>query len=134
LGETTRDRSWVLKKPEDLPNKIRDALGIMVAVNLRTQDDKDLVEIHVDPYPSPISYKGEYHYRSGSTNQTLKGAALDRFLMKKYGRTWDGAPMPHVSIRDMSKDAISVFRKLAKQSRRLDESVLREPLAGLMEN
>ena len=33
-----------------------------------------------------MSYKGEYHYRSGSTKQELKGAALDRFLLKKAGQ------------------------------------------------
>jgi ATP-dependent DNA helicase RecG len=118
---------------EDLPNKIRDVLGVMADVKLLSEGGKDLVEIHVDPYPSPISYKGEYHYRSGSTNQMLKGAALDRFLMKKYGSTWDGAPLPHVGVRDLSPEAVSAFRKLAKQSRRLDESVLREPTLGLLE-
>ncbi len=64
---------------EDLPNKIRDILGIMVSVNLLTEKGKDLLEIRVDAYPSPISCKGLYFLRSGSTNQALKGAALDRF-------------------------------------------------------
>ena len=54
-------------KLEEIPNKVRDVLGIMVAVNLVSEDGKELVEIRVDPYPSPVSYKGEYHYRSGST-------------------------------------------------------------------
>ncbi len=71
----------------DLPNKIRDALGIMADVNLVKKAGKELIEIHVEPYPYPVSYKGEYHYRSGSTKQELKGAALDRFLLQKRGRT-----------------------------------------------
>ena len=54
---------------EDIPNKVRDVLGIMVAVNLVEEDGKDLLEILVEPYPSPISYKCEYHYRSGATRQ-----------------------------------------------------------------
>ena len=29
---------------------------------------------------SPISYRGHYYQRSGSTLQEIKGAALDRFL------------------------------------------------------
>ena len=45
-------------------------------------------------YPSPISYRGHYYQRSGSTLQELKGAALDRFLLRKQGRTWDGVPVP----------------------------------------
>jgi len=85
-----------------------------------------LIEIRVDPYPTPISYKGEYYYRSGSTRQELKGAALDRFLLHKQGRTWDAAPMPNVALRDLSKDAIDSFRKRARQSKRVEQAVLRE--------
>ena len=75
---------------QELPNKVRNILGIMVAVNLVTEAGKELVEIVVEPYPSPISYKGEYHYRSGSTKQELKGAALGeagakRILGEKVG-------------------------------------------------
>ena len=62
---------------EELPNKIRDVLGIMADVRLVKEAGKELVEVRVEPYPSPISYKGEYHYRSGSTKQELKGAALE---------------------------------------------------------
>lgn len=70
---------------EDLPNKVRDVLGIMVAVNLVKEGGTNLIEIRVEPYPSPVSYKGEYHYRSGSTKQELRGAALERFLFR-HGR------------------------------------------------
>jgi len=68
---------------EDLSNKIRDVLGIMVAVNLLTEAGRELVEVRVEPYPSPISYKGQYHYRSGSTKQELRGVALEQFLLRK---------------------------------------------------
>jgi ATP-dependent DNA helicase RecG len=46
---------------EDIPNKARDILGITVEVNLHTDNGTDWLEIVVEPYPSPISYKGEYH-------------------------------------------------------------------------
>lgn len=52
---------------EDIPNKIRDTLGIIAEVNLVQKDKKDVLEIKVEP--SPVNYKGEYHYRSGSTKQ-----------------------------------------------------------------
>jgi ATP-dependent DNA helicase RecG len=118
---------------EDLPNKIRDALGIMADVNLVKKAGKELIEIRVEPYPYPVSYKGEYHYRSGSTKQELKGAALDRFLLRKQGRTWDGVPVPQVTIRSLSGAAITTFRKLARQSQRMERAVLREAKAGLIE-
>ena len=84
------------KLMQDIPNKARDILGIVVAANLRTEGGREYVEIVVDPYPYPVSYKGEYHFRSGSTKQELKGAALDRFLLRKQGRHWDSVPVPHV--------------------------------------
>lgn len=61
------------KLMEDIPNKVRDVLGIIVDVNLLTKDEKDYIEICVNPNSYPVNYKGEYHYRSGSTKQQLKG-------------------------------------------------------------
>lgn len=117
----------------DLPNKIRDVLGIVADVRLVREGSKDLVEIHVDAYPNPISYKGEYHIRSGSTKQELKGAALDRFLMRRYGRTWDSVPMPGVTVRQLSAVAFSTFRKLAKQSERMSAADLKGSRESLLE-
>ena len=118
---------------EDIPNKIRDFLGIMTEVNLREEDGNDYIEIRVEPYPYPVSYKGEYHYRSGTTKQELKGAALDRFLLRKQGRHWDGVPVPNVEVRELSKSSITIFRQLAGHSKRLDAAVLRESPQGLIE-
>jgi len=118
---------------QDLPNKIRDVLGVMADVRLVKEAGKELVEIRVDSYPSPVSYRGEYHYRSGSTKQELKGAALDRFLLRKYGRTWDSVPVPDVALRDLSKPALALFRKLARQGKRLESGLLRESSAAVIE-
>lgn len=54
---------------EDIPNKVRDILGIMVDVNLHHAPTGSYVEIIVEAYPYAVSYKGQYHYRSGSTKQ-----------------------------------------------------------------
>lgn len=111
---------------EDIPNKVRDTLGIMVDVNLRRESGKDLVEIVVEPYPTPISYKGEYHYRSGSTKQELKGASLERFLLKKRGRHWDDAPEPSFTARSCSAAALRLFKQRATESGRMGRAVLRD--------
>ena len=71
---------------EEIPNKVRDILGMVVPVNLHNEAGKEWLEIVVEPYPSPISYKGEYHYRSGSTKQELKGAALDKLMIWNPGQ------------------------------------------------
>lgn len=118
---------------EDIPNKTRDVLGILVDVNLRQEQGGDLIEIVVEPYPYPISYKGEYHYRSGSTKQELKGAALDRFLLRKQGRHWDGVPVPNVSQADLDPVSLSAFRKRALRSKRLTPEILQQADEGLLE-
>lgn len=113
---------------EELPNKVRDLLGIMVDVNLRSEAGREYLEIAVPAYPNPISYRGEYYYyRSGSTNQALRGAALDRFLLRKQGRHWDGVPVPGFSVSDLSASALAGLRKRAARGNRVSEELLAEP-------
>ena len=54
---------------EDIPNKIVALLGIVADVNILNQEGKNYIEIDVTPSNVPISYKGKYYYRSGSTMQ-----------------------------------------------------------------
>lgn len=109
---------------EELPNKMRDLLGIMVDVNLRTEAGLDYLEILAPAYPNPISYRGEYYYRSGSTNQVLKGAGLDQFLLRKQGRHWDGVPVPGFTMLNLSHTAVASFRRRAARSGRVSLEVL----------
>jgi ATP-dependent DNA helicase RecG len=111
---------------EEIPNKVRDVLGVMVDVNFHNQDGKAFLEIITEAYPNPISYKGQYHYRTGSTKQELKGASLDKFLLRKHGKRWEGVPYPYVSESDLSKNAFDDFRKRAVKSGRLEDTVLSE--------
>jgi ATP-dependent DNA helicase RecG len=119
---------------EEIPNKVRDTLGILVDVNLHATDDGDLIEIIVESYPYPVSYKGQYHYRSGSTKQELKGAALDKFLLQKNGKRWDAFPLPSVSVKDLNKETIGFFRKRAIASQRIEESTFADTEEHLLEN
>lgn len=52
----------VVRRLEEIPNKVRDVLGIMVDVNLREEAGKALLEIVMPAYPSPVSYKGEFRF------------------------------------------------------------------------
>ena len=119
---------------EVLPNKIRDILGIVVEVNLVVEAGVELIEIRVEPYPSPISYRGEYHIRSGSTKQELKGAALQQFLMRKQGQRWDDLPVPGFNVEDCRREALSLFKERAKESGRVSEEALRNGNDALLEN
>ena len=118
---------------EELPKKIRDLLGILVEVNLRGKARGEYLEIVTPAYPSPISYRGHYYQRSGSTLQELKGAALDRFILRKQGRTWDGVPVPSALPRSLSGAAVDAFRVQARRSKRVDAAELKENTTGLME-
>ena len=109
---------------EDIPNKVRDILGILVDVDLLNEDNKDSTRITVNQHSYPISYKGEYHYRTGSTKQVLKGAALTEFLTSKTGRTWDAIPVEGVAVEDLDEDSFDIFRSQALVSERMTEKDL----------
>ncbi len=111
---------------EELPNKIRDILGIVPDVDVIQEDGKDLIRIRIEEHPHPISYKGQYHYRSGSTKQELKGAALSRFLLSKVGKYWDSTPVPNVTVDDLKQEALTAFRKAATRSQRVNADTLAE--------
>lgn len=119
---------------EEIPNKVRDLLGILVDVHSRQQDELTYLEIVVEAYPYPISYKGQYHYRSGSTKQELKGAALDKFLLRKQGKHWDGVPVPGADVAALSALALELFRQRARRSGRVDACVLLDANSTLLEN
>jgi len=119
---------------EDLPNKITAILGIVADVNLHETEQGSYIEIVVEPQPNPVNYKGEYHFRSGSTKQELKGMALDKFLLKKQGKHWDSVPIPNVRIEDLSLIALQRFRNEAARSGRVDEDVLNDETKHLLQD
>jgi len=117
---------------KDIPNKVRDVLGIIVDVNLLKKNGLEYIEIDVPPYSNPINYKGQYHYRSGSTKQELKGAALNRFILQRTGRHWDEFPIERAKIEELSVSALNRFRKEAARSGRVDEGVLNDTTEHLL--
>ena len=119
---------------EDLPNKITNALGIIADVNLHTEGGKDYIAISVEKYPSLISYRGKYYYRSGSVLREITGKELDRALLKTQGRTWDGGPIPKLSASDLKSDAITLLKQKAISRGRLSEEDASVSNNILMEN
>ena len=106
---------------EDIPNKIVTTLGIVAEVNLQEADGRQYIEIAVSPSNVPIAFKGQCHYRSGSTKQELKGVALQQFLLKKMGLSWDDMPMPYATIDDIDRSAIDYFLRRSIAADRMDE-------------
>ena len=130
VGVGARERRRLL---EELPNKLRDLLGIVAAVDVREDDGIPYLRIVVEPYPVAISCRGVYYQRSGSTNQILRGPALDRFLLRKTGRCWDRMPDPRVSLEDLDPAAIAGFRRRAGTAKRLTGDALDADDASLID-
>ena len=106
---------------EDLPNKIRDHLGLASSVNLLNENGKDYLEIVVDPSTVPVSLRGSYYWRSGSVKQELKGHALTNFLLKKVGITWDRLIEERATLDDIDESSIAYFRRDAATAGRLPD-------------
>lgn len=104
---------------EIIPNKITDTMGIIVDVNHLHQGNMDYLQIVVEKYPSLISFRGKYYYRSGSTMHEMSGRELERALLRMQGRTWDSVPLPKLTIEDLKRDAIQLFKEKAVKSGRL---------------
>lgn len=114
------------KLMDDLPNKIRDVLGIMAEVNLHEENELYFIEIITPPYSVPISLRGNYYYRSGSTKQELKGNALMEFLLRKSGKTWDDVIEPRATLADIDEETVAQYKSDAAKAGRLpiDENAL----------
>ena len=121
------------KLMEDLPNKIKDTIGILANVNQLEEDGKQYIEIDVKPSPFPVNYGGEYFIRIGATNQQLTGHTLNYFISDKLGIKWDGAPIQTVSIKDFNNDAFLIFREKALSSKRMSEEDLKVSNEELLE-
>ncbi len=112
------------KLTEDIPNKIRNTMGLVCNVQLLSEDDKEYFKIEVEKYPFPVSYHGKYYKRSGSTLQELTGVELDKMILFVQGRTWDSVPVSGVLPDSLENDAFRLFRKKASDSGRLDKESL----------
>jgi len=110
------------KLMDEIPNKIRNSMGITVEVNLHKEKGKHFIEIITPSYSIPVSLRGRYYYRSGSTKQELTGSSLNEFLLKKSGKTWDDAIEPRASFEDIDEKAVNVFLKLSENAGRLPEN------------
>lgn len=123
----------VKKLLEDIPNKIQSGLGIVVDVNKHTKDGKDYLEIKVKPSAFPISYHGEFHYRSGATKQQLTGIALSEFIMQKTGFRWEDVTVDNITVDDLDDESFKIFRREALSKKRMTEIELNIPNVELLQ-
>ena len=110
------------KLMDEIPNKIRNSMGITAEINLNEESGKYYIEIVTVPYSVPISLRGRYYYRSGSTKQELTGASLNEFLLKKSGKTWDDVIEPRASFEDINEKTVATFLQASEKAGRLPEN------------
>jgi ATP-dependent DNA helicase RecG len=108
---------------ESLPNKIRENLGIICDVNLHDEADEKYIEIKVNPYSVPVSLRGRYYYRSGSSKMEMTGNTLNEFLLKKAGKTWDDVIEEGAGLDDIDDNSIKKFVKDALKSGRMPSDI-----------
>jgi ATP-dependent DNA helicase RecG len=109
------------KLMDEIPNKIKNLMGITAEVNLLQADGKHFIEIIVQSYSVPISLRGRYYYRSGSVKQELTGAALNEFLLKRAGHTWDDVIEPRADFADIDEKSVKAYLVMSKEKGRLPD-------------
>lgn len=98
---------------EDIPNKIRNKLGIIPSVKIENVKGKDIIHIFIKPSSVSISHNGKYYIRSGSNSFELKGEELTNFLIEKSGKTWDEFMEEKAGFNDINLKTIDEFKKYA---------------------
>ena len=119
---------------EEIPNKIQTNLGVLADVNLLSKNDLEYIEIIVSPSSYPVSYKSEYHFRSGSTKQVLRGTALTEFISSKTGIRWEDSVIEEVAVEDLDKESFDIFRREAIRSKRMTKDDLNMSNAELLDS
>ena len=109
------------KLMDDIPNKIKNYLGIIAEINLHNESGKYFAEIVTPPYTVAVSLRGRYYQRSGSTNTELVGTALTEFLLRKSGQTWDEIIESRATIDDIDQKSIDLFLEAAEKSGRMPD-------------
>lgn len=128
----------IKKLMEDIPNKIKNSIGIVPKVNLVEKDGKQVIEINIESYKYPVSYKGAFYKRSGSTDTELCGTELTSFLLQKSGFVWDQTVEPSATLDDINLETLDHFKRLSQKrlsfiSTEDDPELLLEKL-NLLEN
>lgn len=97
---------------EELPNKIRDKLGLITSVEVEDFEGREIVKVAVKPSFVPVSYNGKFYVRTGSTVQELKGNELIQFILKRQNLSWDALPSK-IGVEEIDTETVERFKTLA---------------------
>ena len=97
----------------DIPNKVKDYLGILVQTTIKRKKNLEYVCVKVEAHPYPVSLRGRYYIRSGSHTYEAIGVELDRLILKKQGIRWEKLTGHKSSIRDIDPYIIELYKSYA---------------------
>lgn len=115
---------------ESLPNKIRNNLNIIPSVKVERIKGKEVIKIEITSSEVPISYKGRFYIRAGSTIQEVSGAELIKIIMKRQKLSWDSL-LSDAGIEKIDKETVLKFKEMAKERLAISES---DPIEKILEN
>ena len=105
---------------ETLPNKIRNNLGIVPDITLETRGDKRVIRIEIKSYEIPVSYRGRFYVRSGSTTQEISGYDLAKIIVKKLQISWDSL-LSEAGIEELDEVSVEKFKEMAQERLAISE-------------
>ena len=119
---------------EEIPNKGANLMGIVLHVDLLFENSLPYLLLKVPQSSQPVSLRGKYYVRSGSTTQELNGFALQNFLLKRHNLTWDEVGVETASFEDIDISTVKRFIELAISANRLHADARNLPLSSLFKN
>ena len=119
---------------ENLPNQINQSMGILAEVNLQRQEGKEYLSVVVKQSSQPISYRGKYYIRSGSTLQEMNGTALRDFLFDKIGVDFEQMPNQYASLKDIDRQAVVFFLNNAVKAGRIPSQNMHDTTKKVLQN
>ena len=119
---------------EDIPNKVINYLGIIVDVQVHDKSGLEYIVVIVPQSSVPIAFRGIYYVRSGSTKQELKGAALQQFILRKMGKTFDELPADSADITHIDGKVVEKFLKKALAINRISTGAEFDDISSILLN
>ena len=119
---------------EKLPNLINQTMGLLASVNLMEEEGKEYLSVSVSAAEQPVSYRGKYYYRSGTTLQEMNGNALQSFLLRKMNLSWDAIIQPNATIEDIDRGAVDYFIRHAIEAQRIDPETRNDSTEKILRN
>lgn len=93
---------------------------------------KEIVVFHVaESRIKPVSFKGKYFKRVGSSNRRMNWEDITRIVLESVGTTWDELPELRASLSDIDIEKIKKFIELCKKAGRRPIPAVEEPIEVL---